>query len=96
MTASEKSNDAGDARGHLVSRLGRRVVGDLVLLLVLTGCGGEQPGPTPKPTYRSYVALGDSYTAGPFIPMQRSDPPGCGRSGIIVAPQMGKTSPWVV
>ncbi|MFF1610959.1 SGNH/GDSL hydrolase family protein [Amycolatopsis sp. NPDC058278] len=27
-----------------------------------------------------YVALGDSYTSGPFIPMQRSDPLGCGRS----------------
>ncbi|WP_103343413.1 SGNH/GDSL hydrolase family protein [Amycolatopsis sp. CA-126428] len=27
-----------------------------------------------------YVALGDSYTSGPFIPLQRSDPLGCGRS----------------
>jgi lysophospholipase L1-like esterase len=27
-----------------------------------------------------YVALGDSYTSGPFIPIQRSDPLGCGRS----------------
>lgn len=27
-----------------------------------------------------YVALGDSYTSGPFIPVQRLDPLGCGRS----------------
>ncbi|WP_410589630.1 SGNH/GDSL hydrolase family protein [Amycolatopsis sp. lyj-23] len=27
-----------------------------------------------------YVALGDSYTSGPFIPAQRYDPLGCGRS----------------
>ena len=27
-----------------------------------------------------YVALGDSYTAGPLIPMQRDDAPGCFRS----------------
>ncbi|MET8845789.1 SGNH/GDSL hydrolase family protein [Amycolatopsis sp. NPDC004625] len=28
----------------------------------------------------SYVALGDSYTSGPFIPVQRLDPIGCARS----------------
>jgi lysophospholipase L1-like esterase len=27
-----------------------------------------------------YVALGDSYTSGPFVPAQRLDPLGCGRS----------------
>jgi len=27
-----------------------------------------------------YVALGDSFAAGPFIPYQRTDPLGCGRS----------------
>lgn len=27
-----------------------------------------------------YVALGDSFTAGPFIPLQRADPVGCARS----------------
>src|ERR1051326_4231915 len=27
-----------------------------------------------------YVALGDSYTAGPFIPVQQDDPVGCLRS----------------
>jgi len=32
------------------------------------------------PSFRNYVALGDSYTSGPFIPAQRLDPLGCGRS----------------
>ncbi|TVT33461.1 SGNH/GDSL hydrolase family protein [Amycolatopsis rhizosphaerae] len=30
--------------------------------------------------FRHYVALGDSYTAGPLIPLQRLDPLGCFRS----------------
>ncbi|TNC24375.1 SGNH/GDSL hydrolase family protein [Amycolatopsis alkalitolerans] len=30
--------------------------------------------------YERYVALGDSYTAGPLIPLQRLDPVGCFRS----------------
>jgi lysophospholipase L1-like esterase len=30
--------------------------------------------------FYNYVALGDSYTSGPFIPAQRLDPLGCGRS----------------
>lgn len=30
--------------------------------------------------YGHYVALGDSYTSGPLIPLQRLDPLGCGRS----------------
>jgi lysophospholipase L1-like esterase len=33
-----------------------------------------------RPTPRSYVALGDSYTAGPGIPQLVGDPPGCVRS----------------
>ena len=33
-----------------------------------------------KVTFRSYVALGDSYTSGPFIPVLSLDPLGCGRS----------------
>lgn len=32
------------------------------------------------PSYDRYVALGDSYTSGPFVPFQRLDPLGCGRS----------------
>jgi len=38
-----------------------------------SGAAGAQPS-------RSYVALGDSYTAGPVIPVQQTDPPGCLRS----------------
>jgi len=34
----------------------------------------------PEPSVRSYVALGDSYTAGPFIPRRTGNPPGCLRS----------------
>ncbi|MEC3979086.1 SGNH/GDSL hydrolase family protein [Amycolatopsis sp. H20-H5] len=34
----------------------------------------------PAEGYRTYVALGDSYTSGPFIPFQRLNPLGCGRS----------------
>jgi lysophospholipase L1-like esterase len=30
--------------------------------------------------FHNYVALGDSYTSGPFIPVQSLDPLGCGRS----------------
>lgn len=30
--------------------------------------------------YRRYVALGDSYASGPFIPAMRTDPVGCARS----------------
>src|SRR5947208_14880369 len=33
-----------------------------------------------EPRFHHYVALGDSYTSGPFIPVQRLDPLGCGRS----------------
>ncbi|QFU92902.1 SGNH/GDSL hydrolase family protein [Amycolatopsis sp. YIM 10] len=32
------------------------------------------------PAYQNYVALGDSFTAGPLIPEQRADPAGCRRS----------------
>jgi lysophospholipase L1-like esterase len=41
----------------------------------------------------SYVALGDSYTAGPLVPVQQTDPLGCLRSDRdyphLVAPQTG-------
>jgi lysophospholipase L1-like esterase len=32
------------------------------------------------PAFGNFVALGDSYTSGPFIPAQRLDPLGCARS----------------
>ncbi|UPK76622.1 SGNH/GDSL hydrolase family protein [Nocardioidaceae bacterium SCSIO 66511] len=36
--------------------------------------------PQQAPAYGEYVALGDSYTAGPLIPDMRDDPAGCLRS----------------
>ncbi|MBO0851007.1 MAG: SGNH/GDSL hydrolase family protein [Pseudonocardia sp.] len=38
------------------------------------------PSPEPGPGSGEYVALGDSYTAGPRIPEQNGQPPGCQRS----------------
>ena len=45
----------------------------IVVLVVLV----PEPGHAAPPVY---VALGASYTAGPFIPSQLADPPGCLRS----------------
>ncbi len=45
------------------------------VLLTATAAAASAAG-----TIHHYVALGDSYTSGPFIPLQRSDPLGCGRS----------------
>jgi lysophospholipase L1-like esterase len=73
--------------------IGPRQVAVLLAALVLaaTGCesGGSQDadGPLPDLTVRTeatsgidYVALGDSFSAGPFIGTMRSDPAGCARS----------------
>lgn len=58
-------------------------------LLGLSGCKGvtvaaDGASPTAAPTrvaaYAPYVALGDSYTAGPLIPTQYGTPAGCMRS----------------
>src|SRR5262249_56835129 len=66
----------GAARG--VVRCVRPGIGVWVVaalaLVVARGAGGAR---TPPP---SYVALGDSYTAGPLIPLQETDPLGCLRS----------------
>lgn len=43
-------------------------------MLLAPGATGAQEPPS------SYVALGDSYTAGPLIPLQETDPLGCLRS----------------
>jgi lysophospholipase L1-like esterase len=45
----------------------------IVFAVVLVPAAGHATTPV-------YVALGDSYTAGPFIPNQLPDPPGCLRS----------------
>jgi hypothetical protein len=44
---------------------------------VLAAC---QPVPPPGSGVPTYVALGDSYTAGPLIPLQENTPLGCLRS----------------
>ncbi|HXT46760.1 MAG TPA: SGNH/GDSL hydrolase family protein [Pseudonocardiaceae bacterium] len=48
----------------------------LCALLGIPASAGAQAVAAP----RHYVALGDSYTAGPLIPVQRIDPIGCERS----------------
>ncbi len=64
---------------HLLARQALRLVA-AVLLVVLTvllgGVGTEDP---PGPAYHHYVALGDSFTAAPYVPLP--DPAnGCSRS----------------
>ncbi|MGH3900407.1 MAG: SGNH/GDSL hydrolase family protein [Pseudonocardiaceae bacterium] len=53
-----------------------------VLTLVGLAATGTAQATTAQNTGapQRYVALGDSYAAGPWIPEQRSDPIGCGRS----------------
>ncbi len=62
----------------------------LAILGAATASGGAAPSP------QSYVALGDSYTAGPLIPTPRNDPLGCLRSDhnypSIVASDLGVAS----
>ena len=55
------------------------------LLALVTALGtpatATTADPAPKPpTFRHYVALGDSYTAGPLVPVQLPGPLGCFRS----------------
>lgn len=61
----------------------------LLALLVLSGCTAAEPGPPPDPPTDSppaqraavdYVALGDSFSAGPLVTTVRADPTECGRS----------------
>ncbi|QUQ71573.1 SGNH/GDSL hydrolase family protein [Kutzneria sp. CA-103260] len=49
----------------------------VVTSLVTVGTGAAAAA---TPGYARYVALGDSYTSGPFIPFMRLNPIGCGRS----------------
>ncbi|ONI84502.1 GDSL family lipase [Actinosynnema sp. ALI-1.44] len=49
----------------------------VTLLGLLVAPAAAEP---PHGLYRSYVALGDSYTAGPGIPNQVGQPAGCARS----------------
>ncbi|GGF53223.1 lipase [Marmoricola endophyticus] len=53
----------------------RRLRVGAVALLALAGCGGPSPAPgepapsTTPPAVSSYVALGDSYTSAPYVPL---------------------------
>lgn len=66
----------------MLGGLGPRWARAAALLLVVAsttaglGVGSINAGATPS----SYVALGDSYTAGPLVPNQLADPAGCLRS----------------
>lgn len=50
------------------------------VLAALPVAGLSAPAAASAPRFQHYVALGDSYTAGPLIPLQRVDPVGCLRS----------------
>jgi len=55
----------------------------LALGVLLTTPAGAAPAEDPftaEPLFESYVALGDSYAAGPLIPLQNGRPAGCLRS----------------
>jgi lysophospholipase L1-like esterase len=58
---------------------GGRLVAGAVAALGLVVAGGWTT-PSPAAPVQSYVALGDSYTAGPLIPQQQPNPLGCLRS----------------
>ncbi|ONI83631.1 GDSL family lipase [Saccharothrix sp. ALI-22-I] len=62
----------------------------LVPATATTTAAAATPG---TPAYGNYVALGDSYASGPFIPHQRTDPLGCFRStrnyASLVAERLG-------
>ena len=58
-----------------------RTVGAVVAAAVLVAAGvlavqAGSPEPAPAPEPVDYVALGDSFSAGPLVPEARSDPPG--------------------
>jgi lysophospholipase L1-like esterase len=62
-------------------RVFRRLIAIVATLLCASAMGvGVASAAPPAPHYEHYVALGDSYTAGPLIPFIRLDPLGCVRS----------------
>lgn len=73
---------AGARRARtLVTALGALAAASALLLTGPAAATGE--GPTPRATgaeFEHYVALGDSYTAGPLVPLQTPGPLGCFRS----------------
>lgn len=57
----------------------RRSTG-LVAAIIAAAALLTAPAAGATTAFQNYVALGDSYTAGPLIPWQRGDPAGCLRS----------------
>jgi len=62
-------------------------VGAVLVVAALAAAGvvavqlrGSAPATAPEPAPVDYVALGDSFSAGPLVPEARSDPAGCFRS----------------
>ncbi len=63
-----------------MARIAGVVLGAAIALVTLAApAAAPAPAPAQAPVSR-YVALGDSFTAGPLIPTQLDDPPGCFRS----------------
>lgn len=63
------------------ARRGRRITIAAAVVAVAAGIlAACQPVPPPGSGVATYVALGDSYTAGPLIPLQENTPLGCLRS----------------
>jgi lysophospholipase L1-like esterase len=58
----------------------RRVLTAAVVVVTSLVALGTGVAAAATPAYSRYVALGDSYTSGPFIPFMRLNPIGCGRS----------------
>jgi hypothetical protein len=58
----------------------RRVLVAAVVVVTSLVTLGTSAAAAATPVYANYVALGDSYTSGPFIPLMRLDPIGCARS----------------
>jgi lysophospholipase L1-like esterase len=48
---------------------GLRLAAALVTVVLVILLGTSRPADQPHPTYDHYVALGDSYTAAPFVPL---------------------------
>jgi lysophospholipase L1-like esterase len=69
---------------HAAARTARglaAVAGGSLLVIALSGTAGAGvPGPPGASGPPHYVALGDSYTAGPLVPSQTGSPAGCLRS----------------
>jgi lysophospholipase L1-like esterase len=65
---------------QLLRRRSRMIISAVLTAGTLALAGVPAAVAQETPEYDHYVALGDSFTAGPFIPVQRLDPLGCFRS----------------